>query len=434
MSDLTMVEVHAEGRDRYDVSAFIVVVPPSDLARAVDKIRQLQQRTPAAAVIAVAEDASASALDALMTVGVADFVSSPIDAAQLAARLRRALGMTPRRSAAVAAAADGGKPGIRGLVYTSDVLARTAARLHAMARCDANVLVSGETGTGKEVCAQAIHYLSARASNAFVAVNCGAIPGDLVETELFGHVKGAYTTALAARSGLVREAESGTLFLDDIDCLSLGAQAKLLRFLQEGEYRPVGSNQVLRANVRVIAASNCNLLALAQRGSFRLDLYFRLNVLRLNLPALRERPEDVPVLALCFISQFARDFRSPIRSLTPRALQALCAHDWPGNVRELKHVIERAMLMANGPVLDESDIEIDGVALTTAGASDESFRSAKQRAVSTFERAYLERTLAVHGGNIARAAVASQKDRRAFFELMRKYDLKAQHFRTATAP
>jgi two-component system, NtrC family, response regulator GlrR len=428
ISGLTVFDSTSESCEGLNFSAFIVVISAVALTQSVDAIERLRRQAPTAPVLAVTEGANAEILEALLSAGVTDFISMPIDTIQLVARLRRALGLTPQ--ARPPAPQSDAKPSIRGLIYTSQALARTATRLHTMARCDANVLVVGETGTGKEVCAQAVHYLSARASNPWVPVNCGAIPGDLVETELFGHVKGAYTTALAARNGLVREAERGTLFLDDVDCLSLSAQSKLLRFLQEGEYRPVGSNQLLHANVRVIAASNCDLQLLAQKGAFRLDLYFRLSVLRLHLPALRERPEDIPVLALHFIRHFGREFHSTISGLTPHALKALCAHSWPGNVRELKHVMERAMLMSRGPILGEADIEIDGVNRAQPSEVDESFRSAKQRAVSSFERAYLERMLVAHSGNIAHAADASKKDRRSFFELMRKYDLKPLNFRS----
>ena len=261
---LTVVNCASPHRGGSGFLAFIVVIETSASAHAVEVIEQLRKQAPAAPVLAVTDGADAGVLEALLAAGVTDFVSSPIDPVHLVARVRRALGLVP--CTRPPSTQDSGKPSIRGLIYTSKALERTATRLHTMARCDANVLVVGETGTGKEVCAQAVHYLSARASNPWVPVNCGAIPGDLVETELFGHVKGAYTTALAARSGLVREAECGTLFLDDVDCLSLSAQAKLLRFLQEGEYQPVGSNQVLHADVRVIAASNCNLQLLAQKG------------------------------------------------------------------------------------------------------------------------------------------------------------------------
>jgi two-component system response regulator AtoC len=298
-----------------------------------------------------------------------------------------------------------------------------------MASCGANVLILGETGTGKEVCAHAIHYLSARAPKPWIAVNCGAIPAELMETELFGHVKGAYTTAHASRTGLVHDAETGTLFLDDIDCLTLSAQVKLLRFLQEREYRQVGSNTLLHADVRVIAASNCDLNALVLRGAFRQDLYYRLNVLRLDLPALRDRREDIAVLAPHFIHEFARDFQRQVSSLTPCAMLKLYAHDWPGNIRELKHVIERAVLLCSGPVLQTEDIQIDSA--HQPEQSDDSFQSAKSRIVDNFERGYLERLLVAHGGNITRAAKAAKKDRRAFFELMRKHELEPESFRTS---
>jgi two-component system response regulator GlrR len=428
ISGLTVICNPLNG-DEVNFAAFIILSSVVALAKTVARIKLLRSRFPAAPILAVADATDPGTLDALMDMGVTDFVSSPVDAAQLVARLRRMIGFAP----CVKPAGDSSiaKPDIRGFVYTSEALAKTATRLQTIAGCDANVLILGETGTGKEVCAQAVHYLSDRSSNPWVPVNCGAIPGDLVEAELFGHVKGAYTTALAARNGLVREAECGTLFLDDVDCLPLAAQSKLLRFLQECEYRPVGSNQLQHANVRVIAASNCDLQLLAQKGLFRSDLYFRLNVLRLTLPALRERPVDIPVLALHFMQQFAREFRKPMSGLSPQALALLCAHHWPGNVRELKHVLERAVIMANGPVLVEADIEIDGVAPATSIDSDDSFRSAKLRAVSSFERAYLERMLSAHGGNIQRAADASKKDRRAFFELMRKYDIQSHRFRGA---
>ncbi len=412
--------------DHANTAVFVMVSSAHALAQTMQQVAELRSVAPASVVLVAMAEASTLALEAILAAGVFDFFSLPVDAAQLIARIRRAVGLT--RPSATLSATRSGQPAVRGLVYTSDALSRVAARLTTMAHCNANMLILGETGTGKEVCAQAVHYLSERASNPWVAVNCGAIPAELVEAELFGHVKGAYTTALSARMGLVREAEHGTLLLDDVDCLPLAAQAKLLRFLQEREYRPVGSNDLQHADVRVIAASNNDLQDLAQRGAFRTDLYFRLNVLRLNLPPLRERHGDIPVLALHFMRQFAREFRSPVSGLSASALRVLCAHQWPGNVRELRHVIERAVLMASGPVLGAADIEIDG--LPPAGVEDESFRSAKLRAVNSFERAYLERMLAGHNGNVTRAADASKKDRRAFFELMRKYDIQPQRFRS----
>jgi DNA-binding NtrC family response regulator len=263
-----------------------------------------------------------------------------------------------------------------------------------------------------------------------VAVNCGAIPGELVEDELFGHVRGAYTTAVGTRRGLVREAEGGTLFLDDVDCLPLPAQAKLLRFMQEREYRPVGGNELQHANVRVIAASNRDLYALAERGGFRQDLYYRLSVLRVALPPLRERREDIALLAQHFLQQFARSSGQAAAALSPAAMQRLLAHAWAGNVRELRHTIERSLLMAQGQRVEAEHIEFDGQTPATAAAVvDESFHSAKARVVRDFERGYLEQLLCASRGNVTQAARAAKKDRRAFFELMRKHQIDAERFR-----
>ncbi len=320
---------------------------------------------------------------------------------------------------------------IRGFIHISQACARVAERLPVVADCQANVLITGETGTGKEVCARAVHYLSPRASRPWVAVNCGALPAELVENELFGHARGAYTTAHAASPGLVREAEGGTLFLDEVDSLPLAAQAKLLRFLQEREYRPIGTSTTLRADVRVIAASNCDLHQRMQRGQFRQDLFFRLNVLHLQLPALRDRREDVPVLAQHFLRQYAREYARPAHDLSPAALLKLLRHEWPGNVRELSHVIERAVLLSTGPVLEPRDIDIDLAGPDSVPVDDASFRVAKMRVVDRFERGYVEQLLSVHGGNVTHAAMAAKKDRRAFFELIRKHGIDPQRFRHA---
>jgi len=196
--------------------------------------------------------------------------------------------------------------------------------------------------------AQAIHYASRRARGPWVAINCAAIPPELVEDELFGHVRGAYTHAVGSRHGLVREAEGGTLFLDEIDSMPLAAQAKLLRFLQDKQYRVVGASALHTADVRVVAASNRDLRLAAATHTFRQDLFFRLNVLGLTLPPLRERREDIAMLALHFLGQANREAGRHLLGLTPAALRALQAHDWPGNVRELKHALHRAVLTAQG--------------------------------------------------------------------------------------
>jgi len=378
------------------------------------------------AVVAACLPGQLPSLWPLLGMGVIDFMVLPATADEIALRLRRVLGQAAAEPSVHERALD---PRLRGFVGGSKAFVAQLARLPLLAACDAGVLILGETGTGKELCAQAIHYLSPRAAHPCVAVNCGAIPLDLVESELFGHLKGAFTNAHNARDGLVAEAEGGTLFLDDIDCLPLAAQAKLLRFLQEREYRPLGAARVRRADVRVIAASNHQLPAMAARGEFRQDLFYRLNVLNLELPPLRNRREDIAPLSLHFISRFARQFGRTVTGLTPAALHRLMTHDWPGNVRELEHVIERAVLLAPATVLTERDVAVGG---TSEPADAESFRAAKARVVQDFERGRIEQLLTAHAGNVTHAAAAARKNRRAFIALMQKYRIVPERFRASS--
>jgi two-component system response regulator GlrR len=366
------------------------------------------------------------AITGLLSAGAFDFVSWPATGDEIATRLYRAAGRVRYAESESAALID---PRLKGLVGTSAALRSELAKLPTIAGCSSGVLIIGETGTGKEVFAQAIHYLSPRSSKPWVAVNCGAIPSELIESELFGHVRGAYTSASNSRQGLASEAEGGSLFLDDVDCLPLMSQTRLLRFLQEKEYRPVGSNAVKRADVRIIAASNRQLPQMVARGEFRQDLYYRLNVLTLNLPPLRERREDIAPMARLFVRQFAEQLGRPVVDISPPAMALLLQHSWPGNVRELKHVLERAVLMTSNPALTAADIQISGCA--AAETEDLSFRAAKARAVRSFERAFIERLLQAHSGNVTQAARAARKNRRAFFELMRKHGIDSGLYRGA---
>src|SRR5712664_2184147 len=217
--------------------------------------------------------------------------------------------------------------------------------------CDATVLVQGETGTGKELVARALHYLGARRNFPFIPVNCGALPDSLVESELFGHARGAFTDARQAKRGLIAEAQGGTLFLDEIEVLTSKAQSALLRFLQDLEYRPVGGTVVRDANVRIIAASNANLEELAKENRFRKDLLFRLNVLAVDLPPLRERQSDVVFLAEIFLKRLAAQYRRPPKSIHLDAVSRLLDYEWPGNVRELENLVHREFLMTDEPAI-----------------------------------------------------------------------------------
>lgn len=406
----------------------LVVLPvESDaLALATMIIAQLRAAMPACNIVVVCADLGSEQIAALLGAGIFDFVSSPYPDTELCTRVQRAAGFllahpSLDESAVINVAR------AHQLIGSSASFMKQLSALPIIANCDASVLILGETGTGKEVFARAVHYLSPRASRPLVAVNCGAIPTELMESELFGCARGAYTSAHAARSGLVREAEGGTLFLDEIDSLPLGAQTKLLRFLQEKEYRPVGSCASCRSDVRVIAASNHQLATMVERGAFRNDLYFRLNVLNLTLPALRERRDDIPELARHFIEHCCHERHRAVPSLTAQALRKLAGYDWPGNVRELHNVIERAVLFCQGAFIGADDLQLP----IDRAVDDnvESFRVAKARTVEAFEKSYIERVLILNAGNITRAALDAKKNRRAFFALMRKHDIAPERFR-----
>ncbi|MBN1842349.1 MAG: sigma-54-dependent Fis family transcriptional regulator [Deltaproteobacteria bacterium] len=299
-------------------------------------------------------------------------------------------------------------------------------KIPVVARSDAGVFITGETGTGKELCAKAIHYASPRADKLFVPVNCGAIPTDLLENELFGHKTGAFTSASTSQFGLIQEADKGTLFLDEVTSLSLSAQVKLLRFLQEKEYRPLGCTNTIRANVRIIAASNIEIEEAVREGTLRRDLYYRLNVIPIRLPPLRERPEDITILAQHFLAKYSANFNKKVSGFSRKTMQALVLYDWPGNVRELQHVVQRATVFTGHDVIEPSDIVLQGLKVTQ---HEESFKEAKKRMITQFERNYITKLLVVHQGNITRAAQAAGKNRRAFWELIRRHRIDVQRFK-----
>lgn len=309
----------------------------------------------------------------------------------------------------------------------SPVFAEVLALIGRLSRCDAPVLIEGETGTGKELAARAIHYSGHRRNAPFLPINCGAIPETLVENELFGHVRGAFTDAREARGGIVGQAEGGTLFLDEIEGLGARGQMALLRFLQDLEYRPVGANSNRTANVRLIAASNTSLAELVRTGSFRQDLLFRLNVLVLSMPPLRERGGDVLLLAEAFIERFCRRYeRAPVR-LDAESASWLRGHDWPGNVRELENLLHRAVLLNDGGELrlDPATQPVRAMCLDGGGAgiTHSSFRQARAQALLAFERAYLTELLSRTGGNISQAARLCGQERSQLNKLVRKHGL-----------
>jgi DNA-binding NtrC family response regulator len=287
------------------------------------------------------------------------------------------------------------------LLGKSPAMQAVFALIRRVAGGESNVLITGETGTGKELVARAIHFNSRRAKHAFVPVNCAAIPEGLLESELFGHVKGAFTGAVAAQRGLLLEAAGGTLFLDEIGGMPLPLQAKVLRTIQEREVRPVGGSETYPVDMRLVAASNRDLKAMVRAGEFRDDLYYRLAVIPIHLPPLRERVEDIPLLALAFLQKYSGVATRPVRGFSPRAMSLLLAHPWPGNVRELENVVERAVNLCTG---EEISVEDLGVNMGLPGSEFTLKGLGPQPTLRELTRAYVAQILGQTGNDKEQAA------------------------------
>ena len=324
------------------------------------------------------------------------------------------------------------------LVGDSPAFRNVLALLAQWASVDATVLLCGETGTGKELAARAIHYLSERQGGPFVPVNCGAIPESILEAELFGHVKGAFTDARHDSRGVVGLAQGGTLFLDEIDSLSARGQAAILRFVQDHSYRPLGAARFEHGDVRVVAATNADLEASCRAGLFRQDLLYRLSLLTVQLPALRQRDGDALLLARVFVARFSRQYRRPLKRLDAASTHRLAGElPWPGNVRELEHLVHRSFLLARDDTVDlglpARDDEFttaapDHIAGIDVGGAARSFAVAKARAIAEFERCYLHEKLCQAKGNLSLAARLAGKERSRFGRLVKKYGLQRAAF------
>jgi two-component system, NtrC family, response regulator GlrR len=318
------------------------------------------------------------------------------------------------------------------LIGRSPAFVRTMQLLDRFGTCTAPVLIEGETGTGKELAARHVHYGGTRRSGPFVPINCGAIPEALLENELFGHGRGAFTDAGGESVGCIGLAQGGTLFLDEIDSLPPRGQVALLRFLQDSTYRPLGGREEQRADVRVITASNAGLEALCDRGTFRRDLLFRIKLLFLEMPPLRRRPGDPALLAAHFLADCSRRYGAPPKRLDPAAGAWVEAHDWPGNVRELENLIHRACLLCDGPEISPQDLGAEtGAASSGAGTAATAYRTARARAVEEFHRRYLMELLREVGGNLSSAARRSGADRRMLGRLIKRYKIDSSSFRLA---
>lgn len=377
-------------------------------------VRACHEMEPALPVIMITGHGDVSLAVEAMRSGAYDFIPKPFSPEALVEVVRRALDKRALtlEVAALKQALARQAGGATRLVGRSPQMRAVRALIERVAGSDVDVLVRGETGTGKELVAQALHELSGRAQGPLVALNCGGLPDTLIDSELFGHEPGAFTGAAKRRIGKIEHADRGTLFLDEVESMPMPVQVKLLRVLQDRVIERLGSNERVQVNCRVVAATKDDLLARSREGSFRADLVYRLNVVTIELPPLRERREDIPLLLEHFLLLAASRYGLPLPELTPARLRALMAHDWPGNVRELRNAADSLVLGVPSPVLGDA-ADGEGAGLSLAQAVDE------------FERGLIREALRRHGGHIARTATALKLPKTTLADKVRKHGLGA---------
>jgi DNA-binding NtrC family response regulator len=401
-----------EGTEKLGRAAYHLVVTDLNLKKVsgMDLLRWVKTHAPDTAVVVITAYGSEKVAVEAMKLGAADYLPKPFDNDELELVVDRVMeGIAIRRDLRLLQEKVAG-------VYRFENIVGKSARMQAVfdvirkvADTDLTILVRGPSGTGKELVANAIHYNSPRRARPLIKVNCAAFSRELVESELFGHEKGAFTGATTAREGKFEIADGGTLFLDEIGDMGLETQAKILRVLQEREFERVGGNRTIKVDVRVLAATNQDLEAKVKEGTFREDLYYRLNVVPLVLPSLRERAEDIPVLIDHFLAAAATRLRREPRTLAPAAYRALLDHEWKGNVRELEHAIEQAVVLASGSEIQLGDLPgaMRSGTITQAappGDGPVTFKDAKQGVIERFERQFIAEALERHRGNVSKAA------------------------------
>jgi two-component system response regulator GlrR len=405
--------------DRPQLVLSDVRLPGKDGLTLFDEIRARHPSLPV--ILLTAHGTIPDAVDATAR-GVFGYLTKPFDAKALLEKIGQALSLSAPAGPAPSADASWRA----GIVSRSNRMADLLAEARLIAQGDASVLLRGDSGTGKELLARAIHLASKRAKRPFVAVNCGAIPEALLESELFGHVKGAFTDAVANHKGLFQAADGGTLLLDEIGDMPPALQVKLLRVLQERAVRPLGSSQSIPVDVRITSATHRDLEAAMAQGQFREDLYYRLNVVTLQLPTLAERREDIALLANHFLTLLAAKYGKRSAGFAPEALKALTLASWPGNVRQLYNVVEQTCALSTTPLVSLAMVQR---ALRTPSVEVLSFAEARQR----FERDYLVGLLKMTDGNVADAARLAQRNRTEFYRLLQKHDLTPGLFKSDTA-
>ncbi|HID8455919.1 TPA: two-component system response regulator GlrR [Serratia marcescens] len=375
---------------------------------------EIQKHQPGMPVIILTAHGSIPDAVAATQQGVFSFLTKPVDRDALYKAIDEAL--------ALSATPAGDDAWREDIVTRSPLMLRLLEQVKMVAQSDVSVLINGQSGTGKEVVAQAIHAASPRAGKAFIAINCGALPEQLLESELFGHAKGAFTGAVSSREGLFQAAAGGTLFLDEIGDMPLSLQVKLLRVLQERKVRPLGSNRDLDIDVRIISATHRDLQKAMAKNEFREDLYYRLNVVNLKIPALNERAEDIPLLANHLLREASQRHKPFVRSFSTDAMKRLMTASWPGNVRQLVNVIEQCVALTSAPVIGEALVE---QALEGENTALPTFAEARNQ----FELHYLRKLLQITKGNVTQAARMAGRNRTEFYKLLSRHELDANDFK-----
>lgn len=401
----------------------------------MEVLEEALRRTPELTVIVLTAHGTVETAVSSLKSGAWDFLTKPVRREDLlrclakACERSRLLGENKRLSSLMAQSDLN-----RMLVGDTPAMRRLKESIHVVASSNYTVLIRGESGTGKELVARSIHALSDRRQKPLSSVNCPAIPEQLLESELFGHIKGAFTGATATRKGIFADSSGSTLVLDEIGDIPLSIQTKLLRALQEGEVRPVGSSHALKVDTRIIAVTNQDLERKIRDGSFREDLFYRLNVLPLRIPSLRERRDDIPLLAGLFLSRTCREINVAEKSFSTGAMSILCRREWPGNVRELQNVVRRVALFCGGPVVEPVHLGFDG----TSGEGGEwpgpvaeatSYKEAKSRLVDSFTRRYVTDLLKQNGGNVSETARVSGLERVSLQKILKRLDINPGLFR-----
>ena len=413
----------------FDIALIDLKLPDAD---GMDILRRAPDRYPDVPVIMVTGYSTIKGAVEAVKMGAFDYLAKPFDPEELEAAVEKAL--RERRllrdyRELQEALAD--RYRLSRLTGESPAIRDVLARIEQVSQTDTTVLLTGESGTGKELAARAIHFSSPRKDARLVAVDCGAIAAALIASELFGHVRGAFTGALADREGLIQTADGGTLFLDEISSLPLDLQATMLRVIETREVRAVGASDPVEVNVRYVAATNRDLGALVQEGSFREDLFYRFNVFPIHLPPLRDRREDIPLLAREFLSMFSAKMHKRLGEFTPEAMDVLAQYDWPGNVRELSNVVERLVILCGGGPIGQAQLRKSMTASAaapsipqTAGELNDLRRKLRDQAVLEVEKAFLLEALRRSSFNVTRAARQTRMQRSNFQALLRKHNLR----------